>query len=197
MHRKRTRKILGIWEKSGSWVLGCEQESQVLASGEDDWLSGLAEVARGDVCGGADGKVVIERLCISLPYVWKPFNSKVIKSFVPELGRRQVFFVFRDCYVIYIRVMTNHIKAKLDNTLKITCTLREDRDETINDRMWTCQLGGLRRYKNLGTREYSKKRKEILTATFIFTNPSTRSGYDTRSIFKQSLTGLNSEFSFS
>ena len=31
----------------------------------------------------------------------------------------------------------------------------------------------------------------------IFTNPSTRAGYDTRSIFKQSLTGLNSEFSFS
>ena len=31
----------------------------------------------------------------------------------------------------------------------------------------------------------------------IFTNPSVRAGYDTRSIFKQSLTGLNSEFSFS
>ena len=31
----------------------------------------------------------------------------------------------------------------------------------------------------------------------IFTNPSFREGYDTRSIFKRSLTGLNSEFSFS
>ena len=30
----------------------------------------------------------------------------------------------------------------------------------------------------------------------IFTNPSTQAGYDTRSILKQSLTGLNSEFSF-
>ena len=30
-----------------------------------------------------------------------------------------------------------------------------------------------------------------------FTNPSARAGYDTRSIFKWSLTGLNSEFSFS
>ena len=28
-------------------------------------------------------------------------------------------------------------------------------------------------------------------------NPSSRAGYDTRSIFKRSLTGLNSEFSFS
>ena len=31
----------------------------------------------------------------------------------------------------------------------------------------------------------------------LFTNPSARAGYDTRSIFKQSLTGWNSEFSFS
>ena len=31
----------------------------------------------------------------------------------------------------------------------------------------------------------------------IFTDPSTQAGYDTRSIFKWSLTGLNSEFSFS
>ena len=31
----------------------------------------------------------------------------------------------------------------------------------------------------------------------ISTNPSARAGYDTRSIFKRSLTGLNSEFSFS
>ena len=29
----------------------------------------------------------------------------------------------------------------------------------------------------------------------LFTNPSAREGYDTRSIFKQSLTGLNSELS--
>ena len=31
----------------------------------------------------------------------------------------------------------------------------------------------------------------------IYQNPSARAGYDTRSIFKRSLTGLNSEFSFS
>ena len=31
---------------------------------------------------------------------------------------------------------------------------------------------------------------------YIFTNPSTRAGYDTRLLFKQSLTGWNSEFSF-
>ena len=31
----------------------------------------------------------------------------------------------------------------------------------------------------------------------VFTNPSARAEYDTRSIFKRSLTGLNSDFSFS
>ena len=35
------------------------------------------------------------------------------------------------------------------------------------------------------------------THIYIFTNSFTRARYDTGSIFKQSLTGLNSEFSFS
>ena len=37
----------------------------------------------------------------------------------------------------------------------------------------------------------------VVVLIIIFTNPSARAGYDTRSIFKQSLTGLNSEYSFS
>ena len=37
----------------------------------------------------------------------------------------------------------------------------------------------------------------MLVWVIIFTNPSARAGYDIRSIFKRSLTGLNSEFSFS
>ena len=39
------------------------------------------------------------------PYVENPFNSKVIKSFVPEQRSRKCFFVFRDSYVIYMCVM--------------------------------------------------------------------------------------------
>ena len=35
------------------------------------------------------------------------------------------------------------------------------------------------------------------TLIYVFTNSSLRAGCDTRSIFKRSLTGLNSEFSFS
>ena len=42
---------------------------------------------------GVDGNASIERLCLS-PYVEKPFNSKVIKSFVPELGSRKCFSSF-------------------------------------------------------------------------------------------------------
>ena len=36
----------------------------------------------------------------------------------------------------------------------------------------------------------------IVSYLILFTNPSARAGYDTRSIFKWSLTGLKSEFSF-
>ena len=37
----------------------------------------------------------------------------------------------------------------------------------------------------------------IDSTSIYLPNPSARAGYDTRSIFKRSLTGLNSEFSFS
>ena len=43
----------------------------------------------------------------------------------------------------------------------------------------------------------SKNKFFGISVLIIFTNPSSRAGYDTRSIFKWSLTGFNSEFSFS
>ena len=58
---------------------------------------------------GADGKVIIERWYLS-PYVEKPFNSKVIKSFVPELRSCKCFFVFWDSYVIYICLWTFYVR---------------------------------------------------------------------------------------
>ena len=42
---------------------------------------------------GGDGNVSIERWYLS-PYVEKPFNSKVIKGFVPELRSRKCFSSF-------------------------------------------------------------------------------------------------------
>ena len=103
IHRKRAQRILGIWEKSVSWVL---------ASEEDGWLSGLAE-ARPVVCSGgrawwwwwwgeADGKVSIERLCITLLMSKNLLTQKVIKSFVPELRSRRCFCVSGFLLSIYM-----------------------------------------------------------------------------------------------
>ena len=83
MHRKRARRILGILKKSVSWVLPRKKKVDFRLLVEALW--------RVRTWWGADGKVSIERLCLS-PYVEKPFNSKVIKkSFVPERRSRKCF----------------------------------------------------------------------------------------------------------
>ena len=71
MHRKRAQRILGIWEKSGSWIL---------ASEEHGWLSGLAEALRqvSHVVWGR-WKSHYRNIVYLPPYVEKPFNSKLIK----------------------------------------------------------------------------------------------------------------------
>ena len=78
----------GFWE---IWEKLVELSS---ASGEDGWLS-LARwgLVSGVHVMGADGKASIERWYLS-PYVEKPFNSKLIKSFVPELRSRKCFSCF-------------------------------------------------------------------------------------------------------
>ena len=81
-----------IWAKSVSWVL---------ASKEEGWLSGLAEI-RPVVCGWVSrvvvGGVQMEKSaskdCVSLALGRCTFNSKVIKSFVPELRNRKCFLCF-------------------------------------------------------------------------------------------------------
>ena len=57
--------------------------------------------------------------------------------------------------------------------------------QSVSSRIWTCVAVSIFYNDNYYTTGTS------------FTNPSAQAGYDTRSIFKQSLTGLNSEFSFS
>ena len=99
-----------IWEKSVSWVP---------ASEEDSWLSlarrGLAAGTAHD--GGADRKVSIERLCLSLLMSNNLFNSKVIKSFVPELRSRKCFLCFGiPMFYLYMRVMNimNVLRTSMD-----------------------------------------------------------------------------------
>ena len=62
---------------------------------------------------GADGKVNIERLCLSLPYVEKPLNSKVIKSFAPEPRSRKCFCVSGFlCYLYMDIILFTHPSAR-------------------------------------------------------------------------------------
>ena len=49
----------------------------------------------------------------------------------------------------------------------------------------------------LDTYRRNDKDTVINDTRYYLPNPSARAGYDTRSLFKQGLTGLNSEFSFS
>ena len=44
-------------------------------------------------------------------HVDEPLYSKVIKSFVPELRSRYVFFVFRDSYVLSFLYMAMNIRC--------------------------------------------------------------------------------------
>ena len=78
-------------------------------------------------------------------------------------------------------------------------------------RNWRC--GGFAWSLSQGCPEKIRKKDVVMTAGrglsrsiqipqflmlwYYLPNPSARAGYDTRSIFKRSLTGLNSEFSFS
>ena len=81
---------LGIFEKVSRWELDSEREGSTFGArwGQTNLCTTGATRVWG---GGADREASIERSCISLPYV-ETFNSKVIKSFVPELRSRYVFF---------------------------------------------------------------------------------------------------------
>ena len=94
-HRKR-----GLRFEKSQLVEFCLGRRRLTFACRRRQAGGLAAGAARD--GGGDGKASTERFCLS-PYVEKPFNSKVIKIFIPELRSRQVFFVFRDSYVIYVR----------------------------------------------------------------------------------------------
>ena len=91
------RRILGFWK------------SQLVelspASGEDSWLSlahgGLGQVSH--VMGGGIWKSQNTKNVYLSPYVEEPLNSKVIKSFVPELRSRKCFSCFKiPCSMLYI-----------------------------------------------------------------------------------------------
>ena len=118
----------GIWKKLVELSLTVRRRRVTFASSQ--WPCGGCRTW----WGGADGKVIIERLCISLPYV-ETLNSKVIKGFVPELRSRYVFFVFRDSYVqcIYITniLCTFHIFMYGYVTKTFQCILQEEQPSCL------------------------------------------------------------------
>ena len=116
-----TRSVCGgFWgfEKKSEWSSSIQRRR--LTFGAHQGLT--VGAARGG--GEADRKVVIERLCLSLPHDEKPFNSKVIKSFVPELRSRKVFrasWFLCYLYMSYKHSMSiSHIPVWLRNTFMET-----------------------------------------------------------------------------
>ena len=93
--------------------------------------------------------------------------------------------VLKRDYQQYVHLVVNGIIHVLptQKTLVIEYVIGMDTRKAFATKLSTCKIIALR-LKYVGL-------------VVLFTNPSARAGYDTRSIFKRSLTGLNSEFSFS
>ena len=122
-------------------------------SGEYGWLS-LARGGLGLVSHGLGSwwKSQNRKIVPLSPYVEKPLCSKVIKSFVPELRSRYVFFEFRDSYVLrYIcneqSMYVSHIAVSGYGTLllktqqrKVYYSSRSKRVRVSKGSFWCCQL---------------------------------------------------------
>ena len=98
-HAPEARRIWGIWSK---WV------ELRLDTERDGWLS-LAREGLGQVShemGGCRWKGRNRKIAPLSPYVEKPLNSKVIKSFAPAKRSRKCFSCFEIpmFYVIYIYI---------------------------------------------------------------------------------------------
>ena len=97
----RTGSVGWDLRKSSELSFSARRRRLTFGARRDQTSSLRLGVARGGGVG-CRWKSQHRKIVFHSPYVEKPFNSKVIKSFVPELRSRQVFFVFRDSYVIYI-----------------------------------------------------------------------------------------------
>ena len=71
------------FEKVSSWELDSKRKGSTF---EARWGQTNLCATGTTHDGGADGKVIIERLCLSLPYI-ETFNSKVIKACAEDFRR--------------------------------------------------------------------------------------------------------------
>ena len=98
------------------------------------------------------------------------------------------------CLGIYVEKLCQH-HHWCRNGLQFTC-LNKIRKEKAR---WELHKNATHCFEQiLEATRYKTLAVHLLTSHLtLFTNPSAQAGCDTRSIFKRSLTGLNSEFSFS
>ena len=98
MHRKRARRILGILKKSVSGVetcLGRRRLAFACSPKPGQWpLWRVPPEMRGRLKSQNRKNEYLS------PYIEEPLNLKIIRSFVPGLRSRYVFFEFRDSYVL-------------------------------------------------------------------------------------------------
>ena len=93
----------------------------------------------------------------------------------------------------------NH-RARLSGYVVVRWKNNPRTSEQIVTRFFYCRVIVCvceRKIKETTTNLFFLQIPKVFICFLIFTNPSARAGYDTRSISKRSLTGLNSEFSFS
>ena len=98
----RARRIWGIFKKSVSWV----ESSRVLSREKSVDFRLLTEALRRCrmIWGGGRWKSQNRMNVYLSPYVEEPLNSKLIKSFVPELRSRKCFSCFEiPIFYVYMR----------------------------------------------------------------------------------------------
>ena len=94
------RRIWGILKKSVSWVESCLRRRRLTFACSPRPWAGVAWDGRGRWKSPNRKNVHLS------PYVEEPLNSKVIKSFVPELRSRKCFSCF-EMPMFYVYIYTN------------------------------------------------------------------------------------------
>ena len=106
-----------------------------------------------------------------------------------------IFESFYNLNVAYFKIMVEHASFKSIHSKVFHFYLLE------YSILWMDQFGlrdiALAKIMELVHLEDVHKLFSEANKLIIFTNPSARAGYDTSSVFKRNLTGLNSKFSFS
>ena len=114
------RRILRDLKKSGSWVESCLRRRRLAFACSRRPCDGCARV------GGGRWKSHNRKNVYLSPYVKEPLNSKVIKSFVPELRSRKCFSCFEIpmfyvymLWTLYVRFTHSHIMTILRKHLPL------------------------------------------------------------------------------